>query len=45
MLVQEADPDTAPIVRELFARLKAGHSIRGSTIDFGGRESRCISWR
>jgi len=34
---QEPDPDEAPVVRELFARLAAGGSFKGIARDFGER--------
>jgi site-specific DNA recombinase len=37
MIAQEPHPDEAPIVIELFARLKRGHSFRGIARDFAAR--------
>ncbi|MFF0269496.1 recombinase family protein [Kribbella sp. NPDC004536] len=34
---QEPDPATAPLIRELFARLEAGHSLRGIATDWEAR--------
>lgn len=37
LVVQEPDPDEAPVVVELFARLRAGHSLAGIARDFAAR--------
>jgi hypothetical protein len=37
LVAQEPDPATAPVVAELFARLRAGHSLRGIARDFTDR--------
>lgn len=37
LVAQEPDPATAPVVRELFARLRAGHSLRGIAKEFADR--------
>lgn len=37
LAAQEPDPAEAPIVRELFARIVAGHSLRGIARDFEAR--------
>jgi site-specific DNA recombinase len=45
LIAQEPHPDEAPIVRELFARLKAGHSLKGLERDFAARGIRNDSGR
>jgi site-specific DNA recombinase len=37
LVAQEPDPGEAPVVVELFARLRAGHSLAGIARDFAGR--------
>lgn len=37
LLTWEPDPDRAPLVRELFERIAAGHSLRGITADWQTR--------
>lgn len=37
LVVQEPDPDTAPVIRELFERIAAGHSLRSIAKDFADR--------
>jgi site-specific DNA recombinase len=37
MIAQEPDPIEAPVIRELFDRVKSGHSLRSIALDFEAR--------
>ena len=37
LIAQEPDPDEAPVIRELFERVKAGHSLRSIALDWETR--------
>lgn len=37
---QEPHPDEAPVIRELFDRIRAGHSLRSIAVDFEARDIR-----
>jgi site-specific DNA recombinase len=45
LVAQDPDPDTAPIVRELFDRLERGHSLKAIARDFEARGVTNLSGR
>lgn len=43
LIAQEPEPDEAAVVRELYERIRRGHSLRGIAADFAGRGVRTRS--